>query len=269
LAAQSDWNRGQVHKVEPTGLWLHFDPVGSLLQATLDCENDVFCERYGEDRTALEGYHAPYAGSSTFLSLADADGHVVAMSRLVYPSPAGLITLVDIEADPWNADAATSFAQTGLDPARTWDVSAVCVRKSSSGQTALLAAAIYHGLIKTMRANHVDGFLAVLDARVHRILNMLGVVMHPLPGVETKPYWGSPATMPAYARFPQVIDGQRRMSPDAYRLVTLGVGLDGIRVPADDAFVLHRPRSVQLPERPAARAIDLSVHPQAAESARR
>lgn len=264
-------------KVEPAGLTLHFDPVGPLLRATLDCENDVFCERYGEDRSALEAYHAPYAGASTFLSLADDDGRVVAMSRLVYPSPAGLITLVDIGEDPWNADAAATLDETGLDPARTWDVSAVCVRKSSRGQTALLAAAIYHGLIKTMRANQVDGFLAVLDDRVHRILNMLGVVMHRLPGVETKPYWGSPATTPSYALFPNVIDGQRRMSPDAYRLVTLGVGLDGIRIPADDAFVLHRPRPVELPAHPGqrtpatagARTVDLSVHPQAAESARR
>jgi hypothetical protein len=263
-----------VERFEPSRLWLHFDPVGPLLAATLDCENDVFCERYGEDRSALEAYHAPYAATSTFLSLADADGRVVAMSRLVYPSPAGLITLDDVEEDPWNADSAAALAETGLDPARTWDVSAVCVRKSSRGQTALLAAAIYHGLIKTMRANQVDGFLAVLDSRVHRILNMLGVVMHALPGIETKPYWGSPASTPSYAHFRTLIDGQRRRSPDAYRLVTLGVGLDGIHVPLDDTFVLHRPRSVELPAEPTPaapapaepRTIDLSAHAQAAQS---
>ncbi|MFL6100787.1 MAG: hypothetical protein ACJ71T_12625 [Actinomycetales bacterium] len=261
-------------KQDAAGLTLHFDPDGALLESTLDCEYDVFAERYGEDRSALEHYHSPFYAASTFLSLADSQGDVVAMARLVYPSPAGLITTRDVAGEPWNVDARASLAAAGLDPARTWDVSTVCARKSSRGQTALLAAAIYHGLIKTMRANRVDGFTAMLDARIHRILNMLGVVMHPLPGVETLPFWGSPATTPAYANFNQLIDGQRRMSPDAYRLVTLGVGLDGIRIPDNEAFVLHRPRSVTLPQI-TQRTVDLaasaagSAHPEAVELAHR
>lgn len=237
-----------MHKVDQPELTLHFDPDGPLLAATLDCEYEVFAERYGEERAALEKYHAPFYGASTFLSLADDDGDVIAMARLVYPSAAGLITTRDVAGEPWFADPSASLAAAGLDPARTWDVSTICARKAGRGRTALLAAAIYHGLIKTMRVNHVQGFTAMLDARVHRILNMLGVIMLPLPGVETRPFWGSPATTPAYAHFDRLIDGQRRMSPDAYRLVTLGVGLDGIRVPQQDAFVLHRPRTVVLPQ---------------------
>jgi hypothetical protein len=271
--AQSDGSQDYVRKPDPAGLTLHFDPAGALLQSTLDCENDVFVDRYGEDRTALEGYHAPYTGASTFLSLADDEGHVVAMARLVFPSPAGLITLVDIADDPWRADADAVFAATGLDPARTWDVSAVCVRKAARGQTALFAATIYHGMIRAMQVNRVDGFVAMLDTRVRRILNMLGVVLHPLPGIAPLPFWGSPETGPSYAHFDSLIAWQRRSAPDAYRLVTLGVGLDGIRVPGPDAFTLRRPRSVQLARQrivlPA--GIDLTAgttgsgHPQAAE----
>jgi hypothetical protein len=235
-----------VKKPDPAGLTLHFDPAGPLLASTLDCENDVFVDRYGENRTALEAYHAPFTGASTFLSLADDDGYVVAMARLVFPSSAGLITLVDIADEPWNADADAVFTATGLDPARTWDVSAICVRKAARGRTALFAAAIYHGMIKAMQVNRVEGFVAMLDVRVGRILNMLGVVLHPLPGIETRPFWGSPASSPSYAYFDSVISWQRRSSPDAYRLVTLGIGLDGIRVPGMEFFALHRPRSVQL-----------------------
>jgi hypothetical protein len=235
-----------VKKPDPAGLTLHFDPAGPLLAATLDCENDVFVDRYGEDRSAVEAYHAPFTGASTFLSLADDDGTVVAMARLVVPSAAGLITLVDIADEPWHADAEAVLAATGLDPARTWDVSAVCVRKAARGQTALFAAAIYHGMIRAMQVNRVDGFVAMLDTRVRRILNMLGVVLHPLPGIEPLPFWGSPETGPSYAHFDSLISWQRRTAPDAYRLVTLGVGLDGIRVPSPDSFTLLRPRSVQL-----------------------
>jgi hypothetical protein len=250
-------------KPDPAGLTLHFDPAGPLLESTLDCENDVFVDRYGEDRTALEAYHAPFTGASTFLSLADDDGRVLAMARLVFPSSAGLITLVDIADDPWNADAAAVFAATGLDPARTWDVSAVCVRKAARGQTALFAATIYHGMIKAMQVNRVEGFTAMLDDRVGRILNMLGVVMHPLPGIDSRPYWGSPGSSPSYAHFDSLIAWQRKSAPDAYRLVTLGIGLDGIRVPGMEFFVLRRPRPVDVIEQG---RIDLSDRTQAVRS---
>jgi hypothetical protein len=167
---------------------------------------------------------------------------------------------VDIADEPWNADPDAVLAATGLEPARTWDVSAICVRQTVRGQTALFAAAIYHGMIKAMQANRVQGFLAMLDVRVGRILNMLGVVLHPLPGIDTRPFWGSPATSPSYAHLDSLLSWQRTAAPDAYRLVTLGVGLDGIRVPGLESFRLQRPRSVQLiePRRPAPSTIDLS-----------
>lgn len=246
-----------MHKVDTTGYSLHFDPDGPLLAATLQCENDVFVARYGEDPQALDRYHAPYAGASTFLCIADKDGQVAAMARLVHPSPAGLITLVDITEEPWHADAEATFAQTGLDPARTWDLASVAVRKASGGQTALFAATIYHGLIKALQANRVDGFVAVLDVRMGRILNMLGVVLHPLPGIEPLPYWGSPLSAPSYAHLDTLLDQQRRTSPEGYRLVTLGIGLDGMRVPPIEAFQLQRPRSVQLPAQ-VAEQVDLT-----------
>jgi hypothetical protein len=86
------------------------------------------------------------------------------------------------------------------------------------------------------------------------------VVLHPLPGIETLPYWGSPASSPSYAHFDSLLAWQRKSSPDAYRLVALGVGLDGIRVPGLDSFALHRPRSVQLvrPSGAEPASIDLS-----------
>lgn len=226
---------------------VHFDPDGALLEATLACEEDVFAERYGDDPAALHEAHQRYAASSTFLAVADPSGRVAAMARLVFPSAVGLETLVDIADEPWRADAAASFRQTGLDPARTWDLSSVGVRHAPRGQTALLGAAIYHGVIQALRANGAEGFVANLDVRVGRILNMLGLVLHPLPGVEPQPFWGSPASAPSYAWLDALLDHQRRAAPEAYRLVTLGVGLDGIQVPPLAAFTLRRPRPVVLP----------------------
>ena len=52
------------------------------------------------------------------------------------------------------------------------------------------------------------------------------------------------------------------------------IGLDGIRIPGNEAFVLHRPRSVTLPQI-TQRTVDLtgaadgSAHPEAVELAHR
>jgi hypothetical protein len=225
---------------------LHFDPQGDLLDATLDCESAVFRERYKLDPSSLTEYHAPYEQSSTFVALADDAGEVFGMTRLIYPSPAGLVTLVNIGRDPWRTDAAASVGATGLDLAKTWDISTLGVRKSSTGQTAVFAAALYHGLIRTAWANQVDGFLAILDFRVRRALSSIGLMVHELPGTGSAPYEGSPSATPVWANVADFVAGQRRTSPEAHRLVTLGVGLDGIAVPATDDFVLRR--VIELPE---------------------
>jgi hypothetical protein len=62
-----------------------------------------------------------------------------------------------------------------------------------------------------------------------------------LPGTSAAPYLGSESSTPIVAHCAVVLENQRRNFPEAYRLVTLGVGLDGIGVPALDTLRL-RPR---------------------------
>ena len=51
-----------------------------------------------------------------------------------------------------------------------------------------------------------------------------------------------------------MVDGQRRMNPDAYRLMSLGIGLDGISIPEQSAFEL-RPRLAPVASAPAGRPV--------------
>jgi hypothetical protein len=229
---------------------LHFDPQGDLLAATLDCESAVFRERYKLDPAGLAEYHAPYESSSTYVALADDAGEVFGMTRLIYPSPAGLVTLVNIAQEPWGVDSAATMAATGLDPRRTWDISTLGVRKTSAGNASVFAAALYHGLIQTAWANQVDGFLAILDFRVRRALSSIGLMVHELPGTGSAPYEGSPSATPVWANVADFVAGQRKNAPDAHRLVTLGVGLDGVTVPSQQDFVLRK-----VIELPAARSL--------------
>jgi hypothetical protein len=250
-------------------LTLHFDPQGDLLQSTLDCEQEVFAERYDSPREATAEFYAPYDASSTFVSVADSSGLVVAMARYIYPSSAGLVTANEITLE-WAVDGPARMAETGLDLSRTWDVGSVAVRSSARRYGVLHAAALYHGLLRASSANDVRGFVSLIDERVRRLLGMFGLMVHGIPGTETAQYGGSKATTPVWANMAKFVGDQRKSAPDAHRLVTLGIGLDGVRVPAPDAFVLHRPPAVVvLPSEPQRERIDLTDRTRSGVSADR
>jgi N-acyl-L-homoserine lactone synthetase len=222
-------------------LTLHFDPRGALLQSTLDCEEEVFAERYSWPREDTRAYYAPYDASSTYVAVADPDGRVVAMARYIYPSNVGLATVNEMALEWHLDDGEELLARTGLDLSRTWDVGSVAVRKDARRYGVMHAAALYHGLLKASAANDVRGFVSLIDERVRRLLGMFGLIVHPIPGTTTAAYGGSKATTPVWANMATFVGDQRRNDPDSYRLVTLGVGLAGVRVPGPEAFKLRRP----------------------------
>lgn len=228
-------------------LFLHFDPQGPLLEATLDCERQVFAERYNFSREDMREFYAPYEPASTFLALADESGLVVAMARYVFPNPNGLVTTRELGEEPWLLDGPALVEGTGLDLTHTWDVATLAVRSGGRRLGVMHAAAMYHGLIRVSAANDIRGFTAMMDERVRRLMGMFGLMVRDIPGASTAAYGASPATTPVFQLTSEFIGGQRRSSPDAYRLITLGIGLDGVHVPGNDAFRL-RPRVIQLPE---------------------
>lgn len=225
---------------------MHFDVGGALLDSARDCEAEVFLSAYGNTREQLAEEYDPYEDSTVFLAVADHRDDVLATVRLLAPGgSAGLKTLVDVGRAPWGVDGNRSAAAAKLDLGSTWEIATLAVRRSAGGDHSSLSLALYHGLIAVCRANTMSSFVAVLDQRVRRLLSMVGLPTQPLPGTRTAPYLGSPASTPVYAHCAPVLDDQRRNFPDAYRLVTLGVGLDGISVPGPEAFVL-RPRQREL-----------------------
>ena len=216
-------------------LRLVFDPSGDLLQAARACEADIFREAYGNSREQLETEYASYEANTTFLAVADERDQVFAVARVL--SPGGrLKTLDDVGREPWSVDPSRSVAAARIDLTGTWDATTIGVRPGMGRQQSRLAFAIYHGVLAVARANDASSFVAMLDNRVRRLLNSVGIVTHALPGTVAEPYLGSLATTPVYAHLVPMFDNQRRNLPDAYRLVTMGAGLEGIDVPPLDHF---------------------------------
>lgn len=221
-------------------LTMHFDPTGDLLESARDCEGEVFLRWYGNTREQLAEEYGPYEDCSAFLCVADASGEVLAAARLLAPGGgAGLKTLVDVGRAPWGVDGRRAAAAAGAQLETTWDVATIGVRRQTQ-DTARLSLALYHGVVNVCRANGMSGFVAVLDERVRRLLDSVGIVTRTLPGTGPATYLGSPQSTPVYVLRSYMFDQQRRNFPDAYRLVTLGQGLDGIAVPELDHFRYHR-----------------------------
>ncbi len=220
---------------------LEFHPTPTPDPDVLECELDVLGRWYGDTRELIEEAYGPYADTTVFLSVRDPDGVVQGFTRLIRPGPLPLKTVADVGRPPWSVDGARAAAAAGVDLSRAWDVATIGVRKELGSSGAVVAAALYHGVITATRVNDVPWIVAVIDERVRKMLAGVGLALHALPGTAPSRYMGSAACAPVYAHMGRMVDEQRRNFPEAYRLITLGTGLDGVSVPPPQAYRLATP----------------------------
>jgi len=214
-----------------------FDPEGEELEAALRCEADVFLEMYGNTAEEFEIEYGPYSDSTGFMTVLEEDGEAAATARFIAPGPAGLKTLNDVGRPPWEVDGLRSARAAGIDPDRTWDIATIAVRRGA-GRGGLCASALYHGLINATNANEIEFVVMIMDSHVRHLLTSVGMHGQALPGTKTAEYLGSPSSTPLWANVHRRLEQQRHDSPDAYRLISQGIGLDGITMPTD--WTWHR-----------------------------
>jgi hypothetical protein len=211
---------------------------GDQRAAAIACESQVFREWYGNSPELLEAEYGPYADQTVFLVVLDSGGEAVASSRLIRPGPLGLKTLNDVTAHPWRVDAKDAVLQARIALASCWDVATLGVRRGLRAQGIYASAALYHGLIRATRANEVRSIVSVLDDRVRGLLDAVCLNLDTIPGAWAAPYLGSTSSTPVYGHCAAMVDRQRRTNPEAHRLISLGVGLDGIDLPPLHHYVL-------------------------------
>ena len=219
---------------------MHFDPVGPVRKAAETCEAAVFLQAYGNTAEQWRDEYEPYEAASVFLTILEPGGEAVASCRLILPNSGGLKSLVDTERDPWHVDAERAAETAGMTAALTWDVATLAVRRGAA-DAGVLSAALYHGIVAATRANRLRWVVMIMDARARRLLSMLNLETHVLPGTVAAPYLGSAASIPIFADVNQMMEVQRRLNPDGNRLIEDGVGLDAIAMPQAADFVV-KPR---------------------------
>lgn len=209
-----------------------FDPVGEQLAAALRCEAQVFWETYGNTPEEFDIEYGPYEDATGYMAVFQDDGEAVATARFIAPGPAGLKTLNDVSRPPWQVDGLRSARAAGVDPAQTWDIATIAVRRGA-GRGGLCAGALYHGIVAAAFANNIEYIVMIMDSHARQLLIDLGMATQALPGTKTGEYLGSPSSTPLWANLHRMFERQRVENPDAYRLIYQGIGLDGIALPTD------------------------------------
>lgn len=223
-----------------TRFTMHFDPGPDVAAAARACEHDVFLQTYGNTSDEWEEEYGPYDDASVFLAITESGGDAVAASRVIMPSGAGLKTLVDAARPPWFVDGNRAAAEAGLIVEQTMDIATIAVRKGVPN-AGLLSAAMYHGLTMATRANGMRWVVMIMDLRARRLLSMMSLETHELPGTEPGFYLGSESSVPVWAEVSAMMAKQLAANPDGYRMISEGVGFDDIRLPATTDFALKQP----------------------------
>lgn len=209
-----------------------FDPVGEELAAAKRCEAQVFLETYGNTSEEFDLEYGRYEESTGFMTILEDDGEAAGTARFIAAGPAGLKTLNDVSRRPWQIDGLRSARAAGVNPARTWDITTIAVRPGA-GRGGLCAGALYHGIIAAAYANDIESIVMIMDSHARELLTSLGMHTKALPGTKTGEYMGSASSTPLWANLNRALEQQRQDSPDAYRLIFQGIGLDGVTMPTD------------------------------------
>jgi hypothetical protein len=215
----------------PVRYRMHFNPTGELRAAAWECEASVFYDEYHNTTEEWRDEYEPYESASFFTSITDLDGRTIAASRIIQYGPAGNKTLVDISHKPWEVDGVRSAHSVGMDIENCWDVATLAVRKGAA-RSGYLTLALLHGMIQASFVSQIDWMTMILDARARRLLHAIGLPNSILPGTRPASYAGLSGATPAWANVSVMLDNQRRMNPEGYRLVAQGIGLDDMELPS-------------------------------------
>jgi hypothetical protein len=164
------------------------------------------------------------------------------MMRWIVPGPSGLKTLNEAAQPPWRLDSARAAAAVGIDPSRSLDVASLATRPRLGHRRAEVTAALYLALAVAVTENRIRSLLMTVDERVRAVLEAHGLYGRALPGAAPMAFCGSPASTPVYGHCAEMRRMQQRMNPEAFRLITLGGGVDA-RMPARSEFRLAAFRS--------------------------
>ncbi len=190
-------------------------------------EAQVFLQAFGNTPEVMEQEYGPHDGRSRFVAVIDdADGSALGAARFVLPDDAGMVkTLIDVAGEPWYLSAPDVLEAAGLSGRPVWDVATLAVdRRFRAGRAgAELVLALCFGIGRYALDCGVPGLVAILDDRVLRLLQSMGLPWEPMAGATSRPYLGSPASTPCVFLVDRGTDSVRARRPDLAPFLVDGI----------------------------------------------
>jgi hypothetical protein len=190
-------------------------------------EERVFLQAFGNTPEVMEREYGPYDGRSRFVAVIDdADGSALGAARFVLPDEAGEVkTLTDVAGPPWHLSAPDVLTAAGLTGRPVWDVATLAVdpRFRTGRAGAELYLALCFAIGRYALDCRVPGLVAILDDRVLRLLQLIGLPWEPMAGAASREYLGSPASTPCVFLVDTGTDSVRARRPDLVPALVDGV----------------------------------------------
>jgi hypothetical protein len=181
-------------------------------------EAKVFLQAFGNTPEVMEQEYGPFEERSRFVTVIDdVSGSALGTARLILPDDAGgLKTLSDVAGAPWHLPVADTLRAAGLSGGLVWDVASLAVdpRYRSGTSGAEVSLALCHGIWQHARSCGVDGLVTILDDRVLRLVQVMGLPWYPMAGATSRYYLGSPASTPCDFAVASAEESVRTRRPD-------------------------------------------------------
>ncbi|GAA0548795.1 hypothetical protein GCM10010172_33360 [Paractinoplanes ferrugineus] len=197
--------------------------ASAMADVARDLERQVFDQAFGNDTAAMTAEYRRYEDDSLFFIVLDRRTGM----------PAGAARVVDgggktLDDAPGliGVPLATVVARHDLAHGRIWDFATLAVLPAYRGGTAgpAVSSLLYRTFLNAGRLAGVRHVVAMLDARAHRNLKLLGVRFSPLAGSAPFAYLGSPSTEALHVPFDEILPSLARQ---AARLGRRGAEHDG------------------------------------------
>lgn len=193
------------------------DEVGDRAR---DLERLVFERSFGMSTAEHAAHYDPFDEASFFLAVLDRhDGDVVGAIRVVEPSPAGLVSAIDIGL-VWGLDRDQiehPTPGTVLPLGSTWDIATLAVLPDRR-RGGIISRALYQAMCMSSREAGVRTWLSILDLTVHRMFAWQYQRVFRAYDVEPRAFAGS-VSLPVWCDLDEYQRRLRRRAPALHTML--------------------------------------------------
>jgi hypothetical protein len=215
---------------QPFGLYA-FASSDELSELPRSVERRAFDEFFGNSPELLDAEYGPYEPATVFLCVLDHRRRLPAgMLRVIFPSPAGLKSLADIEP-VWKQPLADVLARTDppVELARALDIATLAIAPDYRGRAAdgLVSLSLYQAATQAAMMTNVRWAVTILDTRVLNLIQRsIGEPFSYFPGIQPLEYLGSAASLPVVCDFPTYFERLEANDPSMREIIADGRGLE-------------------------------------------